>query len=149
MFQDAGNFYFLENCASPCREYRNKFVRAVNQFLDSNDGEKVRKFKVSFCLGCDFKDDIDRGMSFAIRMDAEGLSVKLYCDKCCCKSGDDKHGSQSVGKYAFSGELFEGRKDSNLQYLIEVGWLHLRAKFHKPIQLFKDPPPGLCTFGLL
>ncbi|CAK7354190.1 unnamed protein product [Dovyalis caffra] len=109
MFQDAGNSDFWEICESPCREYRDKFVRAVNQFLNFYHGTKVRKFRVSFCLCCDFSNDIDRWVSFAIRMGVEKMCIKFYCEKYCCKRRDEEFGGQSEEKYIFKSELFEGK----------------------------------------
>ncbi|CAK7354182.1 unnamed protein product [Dovyalis caffra] len=99
-----------------CRHYKEKFVRGVNQFIDSYQGLQIDYFGVSFCLGSEFTDDIDRWISFANRMGATMISICLYCQKSCSRAIGDMHGEQIGGKYVIQGEVLRDR-NTNLENL--------------------------------
>nr|XP_023903434.1 putative F-box protein At1g32020 [Quercus suber]XP_023916182.1 putative F-box protein At1g32020 [Quercus suber] len=61
----------------PSREEKDKFVKAVNQFLKFHAGTKIVSFVVSFRLGNDYKNDVDEWIRSAIGMGAERLTLCL------------------------------------------------------------------------
>ena len=67
----------------PCREDVDKFVKGVNQFLkfhgDWNKWQIV-SLEVLFCLGNDYKNDIDEWIRYAIGMGAKTLSLLLSAE---------------------------------------------------------------------
>ncbi|KAK7825362.1 hypothetical protein CFP56_033483 [Quercus suber] len=90
-FDENGIFYGFKK--DPSREEKDKFVKAVNQFLKFHAGTKIVSFVVSFRLGNDYKNDVDEWIRSAIGMGAERLTL--------CLSVQD--GEQIVHGYAVSG----------------------------------------------
>ncbi|KAJ4836250.1 hypothetical protein Tsubulata_051386 [Turnera subulata] len=91
----------------PCREHREIFVRGVNQFVklyqhqSGHDQPFIDGCKLSFCLGIDFTEDINRWVRFAITMGAKTLQLFFSCWKDCEIMDDHK------AKFVISGDAFE------------------------------------------
>ncbi|KDP45964.1 hypothetical protein JCGZ_11867 [Jatropha curcas] len=99
-----------------CRMNEEKFVRGVNQYLDFYKDICLHSFKVSFCIGHGFTSDIDRWVSFAIRMGVQTLSLELYCKASCVYRTIDMLGQETERKYVLQSSLLEGAK-ANLKHL--------------------------------
>lgn len=63
-----------------CPLYRDRFVRGVNQLMRNYKGACLVSLRVAFCLGVDYKDDIDHWVSSALSMGIERLDLCLKCD---------------------------------------------------------------------
>jgi hypothetical protein len=71
--------------AGPCKQYTDKFARAVNQFLQFYDqaGTRIGAFHLNFCVGRDYSKDIDQWITSAIKMGAESITLHLDCGRAC------------------------------------------------------------------
>ncbi|KAL0001731.1 hypothetical protein SO802_015512 [Lithocarpus litseifolius] len=91
-FDENGIFYGFKK--DPFREEKDKFVKAVNQFLKFHAGTRIVSFVVSFHLGNDYKNDVDEWIRSAIGMGAERLTLCLSV-----------HDGEQIDKYVFCCEL--------------------------------------------
>lgn len=57
------------------REYKSRFLAAVDQFLQLYIAPKITTFKVHFCLGNESASHIDKWVAFAIRMEAKEIDL--------------------------------------------------------------------------
>ncbi|GMY09936.1 isoform 2 of f-box/lrr-repeat protein [Fagus crenata] len=93
----------------PCREDVDKFVKSVNQFLkfhgDWNKWQIV-SLEVLFCLGNDYKNDIDEWIRYAIGMGAEKLSLLLSAEN-----------GEQIDKYVCHRELLSQGTECKLKTL--------------------------------
>lgn len=85
VFQTSENIGLWESWRSPCHcgEYKDAFIRSVNQFLGSYRcrSTKLSLFEVTFCLGRDCQHHIDDWIKFSLQAGAEELELNLQCDK--------------------------------------------------------------------
>ncbi|XP_059626680.1 uncharacterized protein LOC132269496 isoform X2 [Cornus florida] len=58
---------------------RNTFVQRVNQFLQLHSAPRIMSFRFSFCFVREFAGDVDRWISFAVRMGVEKLDLNFAC----------------------------------------------------------------------
>ncbi|KAK9284851.1 hypothetical protein L1049_024031 [Liquidambar formosana] len=99
-----------------CQQYKDLFVRGVNQFIQFYNGAEVLMFQVSFCLNRDSSSDIDRWVSFAASRGVKGLVLNLSCFKFILPENRNK-GNEL---YIFHPALLSQGQVSKLNYL----WLH-------------------------
>ncbi|VFQ97610.1 unnamed protein product [Cuscuta campestris] len=67
-----------EKCV--CSEYKDRFVRAVYDFLASYRGVRMKKLSVHFCLKTVSKNVVSDWMSFACGLGVEDVVFELYCE---------------------------------------------------------------------
>ena len=109
-FDENGKFYGFKK--DPSREEKDKFVKAVNQFLKFHAGTRIVSFVVSFHLGNDYKNDVDEWIRSVIGMGAERLTL--------CLSVQD---GEQIDKYVFCCELLSQGTECQLKTLSLVGCL--------------------------
>ncbi|RAL38080.1 hypothetical protein DM860_000774 [Cuscuta australis] len=67
-----------EKCV--CSEYKDRFVRAVYDFLASYKGVRMKKLSVHFCMKTVSKNVVSDWMSFACGLGVEEVVFELYCE---------------------------------------------------------------------
>lgn len=70
--------YHKSNKTRWWREGREKFVRRVDQFVDSYRGTNIISFEVIFRLEFDNTEDIDRWIGLAIKMGVKDPCLDLH-----------------------------------------------------------------------
>ena len=111
---DRENKWWLQS-TYPCTKYfKDKFVRAVNKFLqfyyDHHQGvTRIGSFQLYFCLRKDCTKDIDQWISLATKMGAQSITLCLDCSKHCL------HSYEKI--YVFRQELLSQGTEFNLKHL--------------------------------
>ena len=86
----------------------------MNKFLQfycdhHQGGTRIGTFQLYFCLGKDYRKDIDQWISFAIKMGAQSITLCLDCSKHCLRSFEKI--------YVFRHELLSQGTAFNLKHL--------------------------------
>ncbi|KAJ8449504.1 hypothetical protein Cgig2_002301 [Carnegiea gigantea] len=159
VFQTSENIGLWESWRSPCHcgEYKDAFIRSVNQFLGSYrcGSTKLSLFEVTFALGRDCQNHIDDWIKFALQAGAEELELNLQCDKRGFPGHYDARRRierNDDNKYVIPSYNVLSRGGKSMSFKLQH--LYLRAcKFQRETKsyrlLFSHLPGDLCLGSLV
>ncbi|KAK9285144.1 hypothetical protein L1049_024329 [Liquidambar formosana] len=115
MFVTPENYVEPTMNADNCPQYKDLFIRGVNQFLQFYKGPQLVSFKVCFCLGRGSASDIDQWVHFALSKAVEELCLDFSCLR--FPEEDKRYRKRSNDLYIFRPVLLYGGDVAKLKLL--------------------------------